>query len=81
MDKEMKSFQEDNTWKLVDMPEGRTVVDDKWVFKIKRNENSEVDRYKARLVAKGFIQQKGVYYLTSSEIFLTQNVTSSSCEI
>jgi hypothetical protein len=66
MDEEMKSFQENNAWKLVDLPKAKTVVENKWPFKIKRNENTEVDRYKARLGAKGFSQQKGVDY---DEIF------------
>ena len=38
----------------------------KWVFKIKLNENGEVDKYNARLMAKGYAQQYGVDY---TEVF------------
>ena len=34
----------------------------KWVFKIKRNANSEIEKYKVRLVAKGYSQIQGVNY-------------------
>ena len=34
----------------------------KWVFKIKCNANSEIEKYKVRLVAKGYSQIQGVNY-------------------
>jgi len=49
-----------NVFKLVKLPEGRDVVDNKWVFNLKRNSDGSVQRYKARLVARGFSQQPGV---------------------
>jgi len=54
------SLIKNNVFKLVALPEGRDVVDNKWVFKIKCNSDGSVQRYKARLVAKGFSQQPGV---------------------
>ena len=47
---------------LVDIPEGRKPVENKWVFKKKTNADRNVTVYKARLVAKGFRQIQGVYY-------------------
>ena len=37
-------------------------IGSKWVFKVKTNENGDVERYKARLVAQGFMQVKGADY-------------------
>jgi hypothetical protein len=39
-----------------------TIIDSKWLFKIKFKVDSSVDRYKARLVAKGFKPRKGIDY-------------------
>lgn len=43
---------ENNTWTLVSRPKNKKVKT-KWVFKVKRHQNSSVDKFKARLVAKG----------------------------
>lgn len=34
----------------------------KWVYKIERNAQDEVQRYKARLVANGYKQRAGIDY-------------------
>uniref|UniRef100_A0A0W0FDG7 Reverse transcriptase Ty1/copia-type domain-containing protein n=1 Tax=Moniliophthora roreri TaxID=221103 RepID=A0A0W0FDG7_MONRR len=54
---ELKSLQERNVYKLVDLPQGRKVIKSRWVFDVKTD-----GRYKARLVAKGFSQVKGIDY-------------------
>jgi hypothetical protein len=58
---EMQAMVEFGVWdpELVELPEGKTAVDSKLVFKIKTNEKGEVVKYKARFVARGFSQRPG----------------------
>ncbi|GLI63566.1 hypothetical protein VaNZ11_006559 [Volvox africanus] len=60
MDEEMASLQENRTWELEEIPMGARKIGLKWVFKLKRDADGNVERYKARLVAKGFTQKEGV---------------------
>ena len=60
MDEEMRSLMENGTWELVEKPEGVRAIPMKWVYKIKRDANGNVERFKSRLVAKGFLQRQGV---------------------
>lgn len=62
----LDSLAANYTWKIVDKPKSANLVSTKWIFKIKRLQNGEVDKYKARLVARGFSQREGVDYF---EIF------------
>ncbi|KAE8670544.1 hypothetical protein F3Y22_tig00112127pilonHSYRG00101 [Hibiscus syriacus] len=41
-------------------------IGNKWVFKIKRNGNDQVERYRVRLVVKGYAQKEGIDF---NEIF------------
>jgi hypothetical protein len=59
---ELDSLRKNNTWTIVDKPEGVNLISPKWVFKIKWLPNGQIDKYKARLVARGFTQQHGVNY-------------------
>ena len=54
---ELTAFSKHNTWDLVPPPPNKTIVACKWIFKVKRNPNSYIERYMARLVAKGFNQR------------------------
>jgi transposase InsO family protein len=60
MDEEMESLLSNRTWDLEELPKVAKKVGLKWVFKLKRDAQGNVERYKARLVAKGFTQQEGV---------------------
>ena len=62
MANEARSLAENETWELCDLPEGRQAIDNRWVYKVKRNSTGEVEKYKARLVIKGFSQVHGVDY-------------------
>jgi hypothetical protein len=50
---EYDSLMSNGTWELVDLPEGRTMVNNIWMYKIKSDIDRDVSRYKARVVAKG----------------------------
>lgn len=50
------------TWTLVQLPPGCSVVGCKWVFRIKENPDGSINKYKTHLVAKGFNQQFGCDY-------------------
>lgn len=62
MDEEYDSLLQNNTWCLVDPPKNQSVIDNRWIYKIKRKPDGSVERYKARLVVRGFTQQFGVNY-------------------
>ena len=62
MDEEYRALIENRTQHLVPPKQGTNIIDHKWVYKIKKNANGDIERYKARLVAKGFKQRCGVDY-------------------
>ena len=65
MKDEMDSLLENQTWELTELPVGKKVLHNKWVYRIK-NEHNGSKCYKARLVVKGFQQKEGIDY---TEIF------------
>lgn len=66
MQEEMEALHKNKTWELVPLPHGRRPIGNKWVFKLKRNGDDQVERYRARLVVKGYAQKEGVDF---NEIF------------
>ncbi|CAI7820109.1 unnamed protein product [Closterium sp. NIES-53] len=62
MGSELKSIEENGTWELVELPEGRKAITSKWLFKIKSDADGKIERYKSRLVAKGYQQKEKVDY-------------------
>ena len=63
---EIQSLEENHTYDIVDRPENVRVIDCGWVFKVKQDENGNIERYKARLVARGNQQVQGIDY---NEVF------------
>ncbi len=59
---EYHSLMKNKTWSLVPLPQGRTPVGSRWVFKLKRKADGSIDKFKARLVAKGYSQEFGLDY-------------------
>lgn len=54
MEEELLAIEENNTWTLTELPQGRRAIGLKWVFKVKRDEAGKVVRHKAWLVVKGY---------------------------
>ncbi|CAI7735442.1 unnamed protein product [Closterium sp. NIES-53] len=50
MESELKSIEENGTWELVELPEGRKAITSKWLFKIKSDADGKIEHYKSRLV-------------------------------
>ena len=62
MKSEIGSMYENKVWTLVDLPDDRRPIENKWIFKKKIDADGNVTAYKAQLVAKGFQQFQGVDY-------------------
>ena len=73
MTEEIDSLKENNTFELIELPEGKHTVGGKWVYTLKENSGG-TKSFKARYVAKGYSQTKGIDY---QETFSpTANITS-----
>nr|GFC16103.1 retrovirus-related Pol polyprotein from transposon TNT 1-94 [Tanacetum cinerariifolium] len=60
MQEELHQFDRLDVWELVDIPLCKNVINLKWLWKNKRDEENTVIRNKSRLVAKGYAQKEGV---------------------
>ena len=56
----MDQIEKNDTWELVPIPKNNNVIDTKWVFKNKLNEDGHITRNKARLVCKEYTQFEGI---------------------
>ena len=54
MELEISELERQNTWNITDLPNNRTALKGKWVYKIKTNLEGHIIKYKARWVVKGF---------------------------
>lgn len=59
---EYDTLVKNNTWELTDRPANKKILTNKWVFKLKKNQDGSVDKHKARLVARGHEQRAGIDY-------------------
>ena len=62
MREELKAIERNKTWELASLPNGKTTIKVKWVFKNKLKPDGSIAKHKARLVAKGFMQKEGYDY-------------------
>jgi hypothetical protein len=54
MDEELNQIEKNGTWELVPIPNDKNVIDTKWVYRNKLNEDGQVTSNKSRLVCKGY---------------------------
>ena len=54
MHEEMNNFTRNQVWELVERPKGHNVIETKWVFRNKQDQDGIVVRNKTRLVAQGY---------------------------
>ncbi|GJU03694.1 retrovirus-related pol polyprotein from transposon TNT 1-94 [Tanacetum coccineum] len=62
MQEELHQFDRLDVWELVDRPLWKNVINMKWIWKNKRDEENIVIRNKSRLVAKGYAQKEGINF-------------------
>ena len=60
MQEDLISLNDNSVWTLVARPKDRKVITGRWVYKIKTDEQGNIDKFKARYVAKGFMQVPGL---------------------
>src|SRR3954447_27052308 len=73
MKSEMGSMYANKVWTLVDLPDDRQAIENKWIFKRKTDADSSTI-YKARIVAKGFRQVQGDYDESFSLVSMLKSV-------
>jgi hypothetical protein len=62
MQSELDSLAQHETWKLVPKIKNATIITNKWIYAVKKDQDGYVKRFKARLVVHGYKQQFGVNY-------------------
>jgi len=63
MDDEFDSLENLDTWSVCSLPDGKSTIGCRWIFKLKLNADGTVERPKGRVVAKGNTQQEGVDFV------------------
>ncbi|KAK8952132.1 hypothetical protein KSP39_PZI003057 [Platanthera zijinensis] len=59
---ELHQFERNQVWELVSRPKDHSIVETKWVFRNKLDDQGVIVRNKARLVAQGYSQEEGINY-------------------
>jgi hypothetical protein len=62
MKNKYQSILKNDVWDIVRRPEGKFVVNSKWIYKINHTVDGSVKKYKERFVARGISQVEGVDY-------------------
>jgi Reverse transcriptase (RNA-dependent DNA polymerase) len=51
---EIKRLDSRKMWKVVKKPKDTNIIGSKWVFRLKKNANGEIQTYRAHLVTQGY---------------------------
>jgi hypothetical protein len=62
MTEECNSILKNDVWEIVLRPAGKSVIDSRWLFKIKHWADGSIEKYKTRFVTGGLFQRMGVDY-------------------
>ncbi|CAL8074908.1 unnamed protein product [Prunus armeniaca] len=73
MHAKLTALEQNKTWTLCPLPQGKRAIGSKWVYKIKYRSYDTIERYKARLVAKGYTQMEGFNYTETFSPLDVQN--------
>ncbi|GJU79218.1 putative ribonuclease H-like domain-containing protein [Tanacetum coccineum] len=68
MQEELHQFDRLDVWELVDRPLCKNVINLKWLWKNKRDEENTIIHNKSRLVAKGYAQKEGIDFERCTQI-------------
>lgn len=60
MKEEIQALKQDETWDLVPLAEDVKPITNKWLYKVKTQQDGSIEWYKARLIARWFSQQYGL---------------------
>lgn len=63
MQYEINELQSQNTWTLSPLPQDRTPLQGRWIYKLKTDLDGNIVKYKARWVVKGYNQKEGIDYM------------------
>ncbi|GFV41175.1 retrovirus-related Pol polyprotein from transposon RE1 [Trichonephila clavipes] len=72
MDKEINVMKERKVWDLVDHTDNIKILENRWVYTIKYDENNKIVRYKARLVARDsviYMKQPTGYEIDNNKVY------------
>ena len=59
---EYQLIMKNDVWDVVPRPKGKSIVNSKWIYKIKHAAYGSIEKYKERFVAHGFSQKEGIDY-------------------
>jgi hypothetical protein len=62
MMEEYNSIMKNDVWEIVPRPEGKSVVNSRWLYKLKYVVDGSIEKYKSHFVAWGFSHIEGVDY-------------------